>query len=293
MVIVNPAAGPAAPDLKLLNKIIHQAGMEWDVEITNTFGDGARLAAKAVAGGAALVAACGGDGTVMDVAAGVAGSSTPLAILPSGTGNVLAKDLGIPMDLPSAYALLVDPLARQRAIDLGMANKRPFLLRLGVGLEADIVRASDRGAKDRLGLLAYVTATLQAWAQAPTARYTLHLDEKVEEIDGLAVMVANAGALGIIGLSLSPQIFIDDGLLDVFVIRRPDLTELMALAATVAGSPAPEMTLPHWKVRQVKIEADPPQAFEADGEDLGRTPVEVSVIPKALQVIVPGEKPQA
>jgi len=288
LVVVNPAAGQATPDLKLLNRTIHQAGMEWEVEITNTFGDGARLTARAVAEGASLVAACGGDGTVMDVAAGLLGSTVPLAILPMGTGNALAKELGIPLDLLSASALMVNPAASLRPIDLGVTGERLFLLRLGVGLEAEITRTADRGAKDRLGPLAYVTATLQALGQAPAARYHLNLDGTVEELDGLAVMVANAGALGIPGLTLSPRVRIDDGLLDVFIIRRADLAELAALAATVAGSPTPAATLPHWQVRQVEIQAEPVHGVEADGEALGSTPVEVSVVPEALRVIVPG-----
>lgn len=287
MVIVNPAAGQAGPDLKLLNRVIRGAGLEWEVEVTNTFGDGARLASKAISSGASIVAACGGDGTVMDVAAGVLGSPVPLAILPLGTGNALARELEIPLDLPSAAALMVNAQAERRSIDLGVCGERLFLLRLGVGLEAEITRGADRDAKDRLGVLAYLAAMVQAWGQTPTARYRLDLDGEKVVMDGLALMVANAGSLGISGVSLSPQVRIDDGLLDVFVIRRIDLAELAALAATVAGAQAPQSSLPHWQVRHVRVEADPPHGVEADGEDLGLTPVQVDVVPAALRVIVP------
>jgi YegS/Rv2252/BmrU family lipid kinase len=289
MVVANPAAGQAAPDLKLLNRIIHEAGLEWELEITNTFGDGTRQAARAVANGASLVAASGGDGTVMDVAGGLLGSQVPLAILPTGTGNVLAKELGIPQDLASACALMLNPDAVQRPIDLGLAGERLFLLRLGVGLEAEIVRSADRSTKDRLGPLAYITATIQALTQAPTAHYRLELDGRMEELDGLAVMVANAGALGFSGITLSPHVQIDDGLLDVFVIRRVDLAELAAVAATVTGSPIPAEALPHWQVAGVKIESDPVVGVEADGEALGSTPVQVSVVSGALKVIAPAQ----
>jgi YegS/Rv2252/BmrU family lipid kinase len=259
------------------------------MEITNTFGDGTRQAARAVAKGASLVAACGGDGTVMDVAAGLLGSQVPLAILPMGTGNVLAKELGIPQDLAAACALMLNPESVQRPIDLGLAGERLFLLRLGVGLEAEIVRTADRSTKDRLGPLAYVTATLQALSQAPTAHYRLELDGRMEELDGLAVMVANAGALGISGITISPHVRIDDGLLDVFVIRRVDLAELAAVAATVTGSPVPAAPLPHWQVAGLKIEADPVVGVEADGEALGSTPVQVTVVSGALKVISPAQ----
>ena len=290
MVVVNPAAGQFSPDLKLMNRIIHAAGWDWEVGVTNAFGEGGRLAARAAETGAGLVAACGGDGTVMDVASGLLGSGVPLAILPAGTGNVLAKDLGIPLDLAGACSLMVSPGADLRAVDIGVSGERKFLLRLGVGLEADIVRTADRGLKDRLGPLAYVAATVQAWNQAPLSHYHLVLDGQVQELDGLACMVANAGSLGFPGLTLSPQVRIDDGLLDVFVIRRADLAELAALAASAAGAVAWAGALPHWQAREVVIEPDPPQGVEADGEYLGGTPLHASILPAALQVVVPGKR---
>jgi diacylglycerol kinase (ATP) len=287
LVVLNPSAGQSGVDLRLVNRIIHNAGMDWEMGITNTFGDGGRLAARAVAEGASLVAACGGDGTISDVATGLLGSDVPLAILPNGTGNVLAKDLGIPLDLSGACNLMVSPQAPRRLVDIGSENERLFLLRLGVGLEAEIVRTADRGFKDMLGPLAYIAAAIQAWSQAPVSRYHLELDGQVHEIDGLACMVANAGSLGIPGLSLSPTVKIDDGLLDVFVIRRADMAELSALATILMSSTAQVSGLPHWQARDVSIEADPPQGVEVDGDEIGGTPVRARLIPSVLKVIVP------
>ena len=287
MVIVNPAAGQEGPDLKALNRIIQTAGMDWEVEVTNRFGDGGRLSSRAVSAGASIVAACGGDGTVIDVASGLLGSDVPMAILPAGTGNALASGLNIPLDLQSACELMVDIGAPTRRIDLGVAGDHLFLLRLGVGLEAEITHTADREWKDRLGSLAYVAATLQAWGSAPISHYHLELDAEQVEIDGLACMVANAGSLGIPGWTLSQHVRIDDGLLDVFIIRRADLAELTVLAASVAGIAARDIGLPHWQTRELTITADPPQGVEADGEELGTTPLHVEVIPGAIKVIVP------
>jgi diacylglycerol kinase (ATP) len=289
MVVLNPAAGQGTPDLRLINRVIHDAGYDWEVEVTNQFGDGARLARHAVERGAKVVAAYGGDGTILDVATGLLGTQTPLAILPGGTGNALARELLVPFDLAGGCALLVDRNAAVRSIDLGMANNQLFLLRFGVGLEAEITRVADRAQKDRMGALAYVSATVQAWNQANISRYRLRMDgERVIEIEGLACMVANAGTLGVPGLAISPQVRIDDGLLDVFVIRRADLAELGSLAASMMGSQAPEPNrLPHWQCKTLAVEADPPQGIEADGEHLGMTPANVSLIPGAIRVIVP------
>jgi YegS/Rv2252/BmrU family lipid kinase len=288
MVVVNPSAGQGNPDLRLFNRIFHEAGYDWEMHNTNDFGDGERLAREAVRAGASVVAAYGGDGTVMDVAAGLLGSKTPMAIYPGGTGNVLAKELGIPFDLATACTLSVNPMARQRAIDLGQGGRRLFLLRLGAGLEAEIVRTADRSLKERIGLLAYLTATLQALSQSAVSRYKLEMDGETVEIDGLACMVANAGAIGFLGINIAPSVRIDDGLLDVFVIRRVDLAELTSFAASMMGSsPLIVDTLPHWQCRQLRLLADPPQGIEADGEALGQTPINIRLLPGALRVIVP------
>jgi diacylglycerol kinase family enzyme len=183
---------------------------------------------------------------------------------------------------------MVDGAAQAKPIDLGMANDYPFLLRVGVGLEAQITQKADRESKDRAGVLAYVSATFQAIGEAPLSHYHLEMDNEVVEIDGLACMVANAGSLGLPGLSISPLVKIDDGLLDVFVVRRADLAELTALAATVIGVPPGTNSIPHWQCTTLNLLADPPQGVEADGEELGETPLRISLVPNALRVIAPG-----
>lgn len=287
MIVINPAAGQVNPDLKTLNRILRDAGYRYEVEFTADLGDGKRLAEKAVALGAGFVAACGGDGTIMDVAAGLAHSDVPLAILPNGTGNALAKELAIPMNFSAACRLLTGEGSLVREIDIAKVGDQPFLLRLGVGLEAQITRTADRDYKDRMGVLAYITATLQSIGQAPVSRYTIEMDGAVEEVEGLACMVANAGTLGVPGLSISPLVKIDDGLLDVFVLRRADFAEISSLAASAMGVPPGPASVPHWQCRQLTLTAEPAQDVEVDGEEHGQTPIQVSVLPKALRVIVP------
>jgi hypothetical protein len=104
-VIVNPAAGPDRPVLKLLNHGFRAVGADWDVHLTRRAGDAARLARELRAAGAEMVAVCGGDGTVKEVAGALAGSGFPFAILPGGTGNALAQELTIPLDLAAAASL--------------------------------------------------------------------------------------------------------------------------------------------------------------------------------------------
>jgi diacylglycerol kinase (ATP) len=288
VIILNPASGQGSIDLRSINRIFRQAEMDWDIEITQKFGDGARLAQKAIKEGASVVAAYGGDGTIVDVASGLLNNDVPMAIIPAGTGNAIAQELAIPFDISEACSLIANTQPFTRWVDIGKANNHPFMLRMGVGLEADITRSADRDFKNRVGALAYLAATVQAWNQAKISHYQLEIDQKIIEIDGLACMVANAATLGVPGLSISSSVRIDDGLLDVFVIRRADLAELTSLAASVIGNPALTAShLPHWQCRKLKILSTPDQGMEVDGEELGETPVNVKIIPSALRVIVP------
>lgn len=286
-IIYNPDAGQPQALLKSFNRIFHKAGAHWDLHITNEYGDGERLAKQAIATGTDVIAVYGGDGTLMDVANGMVGSRVPLAIIPGGTGNVMAVELGIPRDPAAACSLIVNPQHLIRPIDLGRIEGRCFMLRVGFGLEANIVQGTGREMKDRFGIFAYLMSILGALSQPSPSHYFLNLDGKEFECDGLACMVANAASLGFSGLDLADNISINDGLLDVFIIRKIDLEELFSMAARVLGSPDTPNSLLHWQVSRVQIRSDPPQPIEADGDLIGEAQASIEVLPLALNVIVP------
>ncbi|HEX2908844.1 MAG TPA: acylglycerol kinase family protein, partial [Phototrophicaceae bacterium] len=121
-VIINPAAGQDEPILNVLNRVFHEHGVDWKVSITHQAGDGTKLAREAVQAGIDLVAAYGGDGSVLEVANGLAGSNIPLAVLPGGTANAFASELGIPKNLEAAARLIFN--SQERTIDLGRAGER-------------------------------------------------------------------------------------------------------------------------------------------------------------------------
>jgi diacylglycerol kinase (ATP) len=288
-VVINPAAGQDQPLLKSLNKVFQENEVDWDIAITKGRGDGQRLARKAAQSGEDVVLVYGGDGTVMECASGLIGSQTPLAILPGGTANVMARDLGLPLDLIEAATLAVNPHSRIRCVDMGQVGEQTFLLRAGIGFEAEMVEGADRELKDRLGVLAYGLSALQTLANPPLARYRLRLDGVDEEYDGLACVVANSGNLGAADIVLSKKTDISDGLLDVFVVTETDLPALVSLAASVvSGRPDPP-ALKHWQVREVSIESEPIQAVQLDGELIGKTPVTMKILPEAVRIITPPE----
>ena len=184
-VIVNPASGQNETILNTLNRNFRATGLDWDIAITKKAGDATRLAQEAAASGEIdVVAIYGGDGSVMEAAAGLIGSKVPLAILPGGTNNVMSVELGVPKGLADAAALIGGAPAKIRAVDMGQMNDHLFILRVGIGYEAVINETADREMKDRYGGFAYSIAGLKALKKPPIANYKLTLDGKVEELEG-------------------------------------------------------------------------------------------------------------
>ena len=290
-VIVNPAAGKDQAILKTLNLACTTAGVDWEVFVTKKRGDGYRLARQAIKKKVDRVVVYGGDGSVMEVASGLMHSEVPMAIIPGGTANVLAIDLGIPRDLVEASALAVNVNCAVRKIDLGQIGDNYFILRAGLGLEAAMVAGADRERKDRLGILAYGLSALEALADPVVATYQLSFGDQEIEVQGLTCIIANSGLMGREGLYLAPNIQLDDGLLDVIVLRRADLPSLLSLAASVLDGEENRVALQRWQVPEVVVRADPPQKIQVDGEMIAETPAQARVIPHAVRVVVPSDNP--
>lgn len=290
-IILNPSAGAKDSPLSLFKTVFKKAGFDYDIVKTKERGDGCRLSKQAILDGADIVAAFGGDGTVMEVACGLQNSNIPLAIFPGGTGNILSIELGIPHNIESACNLIIQPeTSRMRLIDIGGTDDPDmpgFVLRAGVGLEADMLEGTDRELKEKFGIFAYIIGGMQALKEVKESEYHLVLDGKSIESKGLTCLIANAGFFGVPGLTLDPKVKVDDGLLDVFVIQKTDLAGLFSLAASVVGGTDKKDAAQHWQVKNVKIEAEPAQATQADGEMWGKSPIELTIQPNALKVIVP------
>lgn len=287
-VIINPAAGQDKSVLGVLNSVFHPAEVEWDVAITLKAGDAQRFAQQALEDKVDVVAVYGGDGTVAEVASGLIGSDMPLAIFPGGTANVMSVELGISSDLAEACALACSDERAVVTVDMGQVGDRYFILRVGIGLEAEMVEGADRTLKDKVGALAYALSGLKAINDTPISQYRLTLDGETIESEGVCCLICNSSNLGQQGISLAENASVRDGKLDVFVLRQADLSSLLsAVREVIQGDDAKSHTLQHWQVREVKVEAEPFQEVQADGEVLGQTPLEARVIPGAVKIIVP------
>jgi YegS/Rv2252/BmrU family lipid kinase len=285
-IVINPASGRTEPVLSTLNDVLGSVDIEWDVAITHGAGDGSAAAREAVEQGWDLIGVYGGDGTVAEVASALAGTDTPLLVLPGGTGNALAEDLGIPPGLADASALLGSGEYRVRSIDVGRVGQLPFVLRLTMGFEAEMVVAATREMKDRYGWLAYALTGLQTLSAPPVATYSMTIDGVDVVSEGVAAVVANSASTGVAGVKFAEDVDLSDGILDVVVVHQAGLFGWLASAADAAQGQQPRM-MSRWRGRVIRIEARPAQSVLADGEDAGVTPIDVTVEPGALQVIVP------
>lgn len=288
LAIVNPAAGSkyGADVAQWLTGLATERGIELVMRETIPDADPRDLTGDARAFD--RVIASGGDGTLMHVMGGLAHSDVPLAIIPSGTGNVLAKALGIPLDLRAACGASLNP-SRLRAMDLGVVNDSVyFALRMSAGYEAHVIRDTTREMKSSLGRLAYAVQGGKHALQVQPARYRIEIDGDVIERETTNLWVANSGTLGVMGLDLDPRIRMDDGQLDLCALSLGPISGApTAVVQLLKQGELPQAILNHVPVRHhARIEAWPPQPVQADGDLIGETPCTVSVAPRAIQICV-------
>jgi YegS/Rv2252/BmrU family lipid kinase len=292
LVIANPKAGQDDNAHETLAELLRVAPLQADVYLIEDSDDARRKAQQAAAEGYDVVAAHGGDGTVMKVADGLRETSIPLAIIPGGTANVMSVELGIPRDLAQAVALITGGQHQLRAVDMGRVNDHHFLLRIGIGWEAEISVGADSDIKARFGSVAYMQSALNAMRDIQPVHYHMTLDGQPVEADGINLSICNSGNLGVPALALAPNILINDSLLDVVIIQNSDIGSLVSLISNIVTNALPftqpSEALHHWQARSITVTADPPQTVTCDGEVAENPfPLHVEVLPAAIRVVVP------
>lgn len=285
-VLVNPRAGQPEPVLRTLAEALGGHQVEWQADVIGADESIDLLVTRALDWGAERVAVYGGDGTVSSVAQALAGDSASIVILPGGTGNVIAAELGLPSELELACQLLTGP-ADLRQVDLGRVGDRMFVLRVGVGLEADMVARANPDLKARLGPLAYGLAALSALQERRRSRFRLEIDGKHIEAEAVTCVIANSANLGRPRLTLAPDIRIDDGVLDVILLRDADLEAIADVLRAARGDPVNTDSIKRWKGKRIRVEASPDREVQVDGETGMSLPLEIEVVPAALRVVVP------
>ncbi|GLP81679.1 diacylglycerol/lipid kinase family protein [Mycobacterium antarcticum] len=286
-VIINPAKADADTVRERVAEALTDAGWSAPLWLETTPEDpGRSMAEAAVAAGVQLVVACGGDGTVMSCLDALAGTGVPVAVLPLGSGNLLARNLGVPIQLDEALAVAVH--GADRCIDLGRLEGRPFAVMAGIGFDAAMMADTTDGMKRIAGWSAYVPSGLRH-LRDPVMRVRLSIDGGGPVLlTARTVLVGNVGRLQG-GLELLPDAVADDGLLDVVVVSPRTLRDWVRLVwRVIRGSRSWHPHLQRFRGHSVLVEADRNAARQMDGEviDDGNS-LDVRIEPGALVIRVP------
>lgn len=293
LVVLNPAAGQTDTErvLRLLAGAFAMRRAGFDVVETQGYGDAERFAREAVEAGYRSVVAVGGDGTVGEIITALAGTRVPLGIIPKGTGNQVAYNLGIPRQVEAAVDVVIN--GALMPVDLGQIDTgRYFAVGVGAGWDAAMVAAATRELKDRWGFGAYIYAFLQVGVTPPSALYRITVDGETAEVRAAMVIVANMGNIvsnpPAFGFGLGPGVSHRDGKLDVCVFAPRRLPDVAAMLWRLARRRfAGDDRMLFFQASEVRIEADPPVVYETDGEVIGETPLVARAVPEGVLVFVP------
>jgi diacylglycerol kinase (ATP) len=299
LVVLNPAAGQEEPARvrRLIGGALAVRASSFDLLETTGPGDAERMARDAARKGYRAVVAAGGDGTVAEVITGLAGTEIPLGIIPRGTANQLAANLGIPTDTERAVEVIVR--GEVIPIDIGqLSTGRYFALIAGAGWDAEVMAACTRELKDRWGFGAYLFTGLRAAVAPRSALFHITADGAEFEIRAATVLIANAGFLfhGLlpVEVQLAPRTSFHDGLFDVCVFAPQTLTDVAAVLWKVARRRyVGDDRMIYLQASQIRIATDPPVITQVDGDCLGETPLEAVAVPGGVRVLVPRSVPRA
>jgi diacylglycerol kinase (ATP) len=320
--IYNARAGPRTVrrELHLVIEFLERNGWTITTRETQKPLEATGLARQAAAGGADMVIAAGGDGTVNEVACGLIGSQTAMGVLPIGTTNVWALQMRIPTLVPfgpgqslerlvggledrTGYTMLTvyhsTLLAAAKVlvegktctVDVGQVEDRYFLLWAGVGLDAAVTAAVSPDDKRAFGPWAFVGTALDVARDYRSAEVKLVLDGNVKRVDASLIVVSNVQFYAGL-MALGAQAHIDDGKLDVCVFREEGLVNYVQYILKIAlGQHLDDPRIEYYQVEEIAIEAARPLPVHVDDELYTETPVTIRVVPRALRVILPQNVP--
>lgn len=294
-IVINPVAGVGGTlDLarrraELAMDVLVAEHLEPDVLITAHVGHAAELAAAAVDRGARIVMAWGGDGTVNEVARALAGTSAALAVIPAGSGNGLARMLGMPSDPTRAIRRILH--GADRMIDVGAIDGRLFVNVAGVGFDAHIAGAFAAIGRARRGFLRYGAIVARELVRYKSGTYTLALnpgdgdDAPPRSHRAFLLSFANGRQWGN-GAVIAPSASLDDGALEAVVVDDRGPAALMRavprlFTGTIAAAPGVSIS----RIQSAVVGGDGPLAYHADGEPyVGGPSLRVSIVPGGLRL---------
>lgn len=292
LVILNPSAPPGVREsvLAALDRNFPAAGIEYAIQEPRKGDPFGEIVRARLGEGFDMVVAAGGDGTVSAVVDGLAGSAVPLGIIPTGTANLVARELNIPLD-PHGAAELIAGAPPSRMMDAMRIGSRVYVLVAGIGISASVAGGTTRGNKRRFGLVAYLGAAILKVFEFRPRHIEVIVDGVSRKHRAVEVAILNCGILAAMLFPKRPDIHVDDGHLDVWILDTKTLLDypryLFRIVARRPGNPRAHFIEAE---RSIAVRSAAPLPVQADGDVIGTTPVDIEVIRGAVRVFVP-EKP--
>ncbi len=298
--IYNPSAGPrdVRRALKRVRSHLKRCGWSVELRMTEKAGDATVLARAAVQAGCDVAIAAGGDGTIGEVVNGLVGSQTALGLLPVGTANVLAKQLGIsthsltnPLHLQETATGMAEGTIRPLDVGqiVGQALNRYFLCWAGVGLDAQVTTRMEPRSRltKRLGVLPYAVATVMVARDFRGVKTRISLDGKVVQSRTLLILACNIRQYGGV-FNIARDARMDDGLLDVFVFKGLGFSYTMRhLLKIAAQRHFHDPQVVYRQASRIEVQTEWAVPVQVDGDPIATTPITLQVVPRALRVLVP------
>lgn len=289
LIILNPVAGEGNPDH--IKEVIQSCFSQNSYDLYETTGEESlqQVVKTAVQEeDYSWVAAVGGDGTVSQTASGLAGTKIPLLIIPAGTGNALAQELGIPQEPEAACQLLEK--SQIRILDSIQVDDRHYFLQLGIGLESVTMQNTPSEQKNRWGVLAYLWTAAKEIVGWQPHHFTLTVDSQPHSLKASELVIANTGHIGVFGLEWGDGNSPDDGRIDIVVVRARSLLDYARVGwALFSGNQQDSSHIQFLTAYEtVQLESKRPLPIHGDGEILAeKTMIKAKVNPGILSVMVP------
>ena len=293
----NPQAGHSKENrqCKLIKE--HFANHDIDLQmvfVPKPYADLKGIIDSAVSDGAELFIAAGGDGTVSMISTHLVGTKYPLGIIPLGIGNLLSKAMHIPQKLEQALDLVTADVHLKSKIDTIKFDDRFFLMNVSVGISPRIIGSVNSEQKQKLGFLAYLINFAQQILGLKMHRFFVECDHQESSHLASEIFITNIGTAGVEPLVWSDDISLNDGTMNLLIIRATNFRDLFRLIVSIFTKKSKvNPKIKFMKVNEYcRIDSDSPLKIQADGDIIGETPFEVHVFPSSLTIIA-GKNPNA
>ena len=287
--IINPIAGKGKGRMieTEIQSYFNQKNVEFETFLTESIGHATEITNQVLTINPDIIVACGGDGTINEVAQALVGSNVALGIIPIGSGNGLAANLHIPKTTEKAFETILN--AKINKIDAGKINENYFFSNMGLGIDADVI--NNYAQTKTRNFLGYVTASTKAIFNFQPKKFNIELDdEHTLDDDFYFVFCSNSNEAGY-GISFSPNAKLNDGKLDFLAVKKLNFIQQIQFSANVLGKRIEKMKQAKvLQVNSVKFNSNQTKTIaQVDGEAVifNQNSIEVSIVPNALNVIVP------